>query len=330
VHENNFYTEKLKQKQAILAPMAGYTDAPFRYLANSYGSAWAVTEMVSAKALVNGNLQGIEIAAAYKNEKDLVIQIYGREPELVAEAGQILFEKYQPKALDLNMGCPVKKIISKGMGSSLMQEPELAAKIVNSLVNKVNIPISVKMRLTYKDKAAASIIQGLEDAGASLIAIHARTAEQKYTGKANWQEIVKLSKLVKIPIVGSGDITSQAEFENYSKQGLGIMIARASLGKPWIFASLRGAAEPDKKEIAKICFKHAVLHCAWYQNIGLNEKQSMQKFRSKLLAYLVFLEDKSELRHIDSLDNLRQFINSYFNLEIQESDINTKPMQREL
>lgn len=326
--EDNFYTRQLKQKRAILAPMASYTDAPFRYLSKRYGSAWAVTEMVSAKALVNGNLQGIEIAAPYKAETDLVIQLYGREPELMAEAGQILFEKYQPKAIDINMGCPVKKIVSKGMGSSLMQEPELAAKIVSSLSNKINIPISLKMRLAYKETTAGDIIQKLVDAGASLIAIHARTSEQKYTGQADWQEIIKLSKLVKIPVVGSGDITTQEQFETYSKQGLGVMIARASLGKPWIFASLRGAPEPTEKEIIEVCFEHAVLHCTWYQNIGLSEKHSMQRFRSKLMTYLSFLENKTELRYIEGLKDLEDFLNKNFNIQITKADIDTKAMDR--
>ncbi|HHO55316.1 MAG TPA: tRNA-dihydrouridine synthase family protein [Trueperaceae bacterium] len=328
--EQNFYTRKLKLKQAILAPMAGYTDAPFRYLAKSYGSAWAVTEMISAKALVSGNLQGIEIAAPYQNEKDLVIQIYGREPDLIAEAGQILSEKFAPSAFDINMGCPVKKILAKGMGSSLMQEPQLAAQIINKLANTVNIPISVKMRLAYKDKTASELIQKLEVAGASLIAIHARTAEQKYTGQADWQEILGLAKIVKIPIVGSGDISTQEQFEHYSQQGLGVMIARASLGKPWIFASLRGKPEPSKDEIAKICYKHAVLHCTWYQNIGLNQKQAMQKFRSKLLAYLSFLKDKSQLRQIDSLIGLEEFLDKNFKLDLNHSKINTEVMKRDL
>ena len=147
----SFYQDKLASAGAILAPMAGFTDAPFRKLCRDFGSAWAVTEMVSAKGLVQGDLRGVEIGEPYAGEPDLVIQVFGGEPDIVAAGGRILFEKYAPAALDLNMGCPVKKVTGKSCGSKLMLDPDRAAKIIRALGDAVPIPVSAKLRLGYDE-----------------------------------------------------------------------------------------------------------------------------------------------------------------------------------
>jgi len=321
VTNSNYFVKKLAENKAILAPMAGFSDAAFRLLCYRFGAAWAISEMVSAKAIVRGNFQGIEIAEPYSDEKDFVIQIYGSDGELLADAAEILIEKYQPRAIDFNMGCPVKKIVSKGMGSSLMQDPPKAAKIISTLTSRLKKPTTVKMRLGYDRVNALEVAQRLEDAGASLIAIHGRTAVQKYRGKANWQEIVKIGKTLKIPVVGSGDISTKQEYDKYRKMGLGVMIARASLGKPWIFAQLRGEAPPSQKDKIKIIFEHAALHYGWYKTVGLEEAAIMQKFRSKLLYYLPEIEDKSLLTSIDSLDNLQSFLENKFRVELKKLNV---------
>ena len=325
---SNFFVNKLAENKAVLAPMAGYSDAAFRLLCNRFGSAWSVTEMVSAKAILNGNYQGIEIAEPHSTERDFVIQIYGADAELMAEAAEILIERYNPVAIDINMGCPVKKIVAKGMGSSLLQDPPKAAKIVSTLSNRLNKAISVKMRLGYDTVNAAEVAQRLEDAGAALIAIHGRTAKQKYSGKADWKEIAKIGKILKIPVVGSGDITTKQEYDKYRSMGLGVMIARASLGQPWIFAQLRGEPIPGPKEQINIIFEHAVLHCAWYKNIGLSEKAAMEKFRSKLMHYLPTLKDKSFLTNIKSLDDLQSFLEKQFELKLNKTTAPTEKMKR--
>jgi tRNA-dihydrouridine synthase B len=315
---NNFYTRKLAENRAILAPMAGYTDAPFRKLCREFGSNWAVTEMVSAKGLVQGDLRGIEIGEPYPGEPDVVIQVFGGEPEIVAEGGKILYDKYQPDALDLNMGCPVKKITGKSCGSKLMQDPKRAAEIIRQLVSAVPIPVSAKMRLGYDRVNVLEVALALQEAGVSLIAIHGRTAEQKYTGEAKWEAIKEVAEQLIIPVIGSGDVQSKEQFDRYGAWGLGVMIARGAMGRPWIFAELQGAEKPSVKEIIKIAYRHAELHCDWYKSESPeSEFHAMRSLRSQLIHYFSFMpETRPELAHIGSLERLRDFINRHWGMDI--------------
>jgi tRNA-dihydrouridine synthase B len=311
MHFTSFYQRKLAEKRAILAPMAGYTDAPFRKLCRQFGSSWAVTEMVSAKGLVQGDLRGIEIGEPYPGEPDVVIQVFGGEAEIVAEGGRILFEKYQPDALDLNMGCPVKKITGKSCGSKLMQDPQRAAEIIRQLVQAVPIPVSAKMRLGYDRVNVLEVALALQEAGVSLIAIHGRTAEQKYTGEAKWEAIKEVADQLETPVIGSGDVTSKDQFNRYQSWGLGVMIARGAMGRPWIFAELQGQEKPGPQEIANIAYHHAELHCQWYA--PQSELHAMRALRSQLIHYFSFLPDsRPEIAKIESLLDLRRFIDKHF------------------
>jgi tRNA-dihydrouridine synthase B len=306
-----FYERKLAEKRAVLAPMAGYTDAPFRKLCREFGSSWAVTEMVSAKGLVQGDLRGIEIGEPYAGEPDVVIQVFGGEAEIVAEGGQILFEKYKPDALDLNMGCPVKKITGKSCGSKLMQDPGRAAEIIRQLVQAVPIPVSAKMRLGYDRVNVLEVALALQEAGVSLIAIHGRTAEQKYTGEAKWEAIKDVADQLETPVIGSGDVTTKEQFERYQSWGLGVMIARGAMGRPWIFAELQGQDKPSPKEISNIAYHHAERHCQWYA--PQSELHAMRALRSQLIHYFSFLPDaRAEVSQLESLAALRQFIDKHF------------------
>jgi tRNA-dihydrouridine synthase B len=310
----NFYQRKLAEGKAILAPMAGYTDAPFRKLCREFGSSWAVTEMVSAKGLVQGDLRGIEIGEPYEGEPDVVIQVFGGEPEIVAEGGGILYDKYKPDALDLNMGCPVKKIVGKSCGSKLMQDPGRAAEIIRQLVAAVPVPVSAKMRLGYDRVNVLEVALALQEAGVSLIAIHGRTAEQKYTGEAKWESIKDVAEHLKIPVIGSGDVTTKQQFDRYRSSGLGVMIARGAMGRPWIFRELQGKDKPTPKEIAEIAYHHAKLHCEWYKTENpQSELFAMRSLRSQLIHYFSFMpETRGELTQIGSLHELRQFIKNHF------------------
>ncbi len=314
----HFYSEKLAEGKAILAPMAGFTDAPFRKLCRDFGSSWAVTEMVSAKGMVLGDLKGIEIGEPYPNEPDLVIQVFGGEPELVAAGGAKLYELYRPSALDLNMGCPVKKITGKSCGSKLMQDPDRAAAIVRALSEAVPIPVSAKMRLGYDEMNVLEVAKAVEEAGASVIAVHGRTAAQKYSGEANWEAIKTVADSLKIPVIGSGDVSTRAQFERYRSWGLGVMVARAALGQPWFFAELLGKASPSQEEKAKIAYQHALLHLNWYEAISPErEKHLMMQFRGQLLRYFAFLPDaKPSLIKIASLADLQTFLLEWFALDV--------------
>lgn len=300
----NFYQHKLAENRAALAPMAGFSDAPFRQLCRRYGSAWAVTEMVSAKALVMGEQQGIQIGAPYAGEKDLVIQVFGGEPDIVAAGGRILYERYKPRALDLNMGCPVKKVTGKSCGSKLMQDPERAAQIIRALNLAVPVPVSAKMRLGYDTVNATEVAAAVQEAGALLISVHGRTAAQKYSGEANWEEIAKVAQALRIPVVGSGDVASAAQVRRYQSWGLGVMIGRGALGKPWIFATLRGKTAPDALAIKQLMLEHARLALNWYRS-----EHAIVKLRGQLLRYADALPGahdlKSKLQRVKTLQELQ-------------------------
>ena len=319
----NFYHRKLSENRAILAPMAGYTDAPFRKLCREFGSNWAVTEMVSAKGLVQGDLRGIEIGEPYVGEPDLVIQVFGGEPDIVAEGGKILYDKYQPDALDLNMGCPVKKITGKSCGSKLMQDPERAADIIRQLVDAVPIPVSAKMRLGYDRVNVLEVALALQEAGVSVIAVHGRTAEQKYTGESKWEAIKEVADQLTIPVIGSGDVQTKEQFDRYRTWGLGVMIARGAMGRPWVFAELQGQEKPSNLEIAELAYRHAKLHCEWYKTENPeSELYAMRSLRSQLIHYFSFMpEARSNVAHLESLEQLRKFIKTYFGVGIPLSSL---------
>lgn len=288
----DFYTRKLAQGGAALAPMAGFSDAPFRRLCRRFGSAWAVTEMVSAKALVQGNLQGLEIGAPYEGEPDLVIQVFGGEPEIVAAGGRILYERYQPAALDLNMGCPVKKVTGKSCGSKLMRDPERAAEIVRQLRRAVPVPVSAKLRLGFERVNALEVALALQEAGAALLTIHGRTAAQKYTGEADWDAITEVSERLAVPVVGSGDVTSRAQFENYQARGLGVMVGRGAVGRPWIFSEFRGEPPPPLPDVGALMLEHARAMCSWY-----GSEYALLKMRGHLVRYAQHFTDAEVLRN---------------------------------
>ncbi len=291
--------------------MAGYTDAPFRRLCREFGSAWAVTEMVSAKALVVGDLRGIEIGEPYPGEPDLVIQVFGGEPDIVAAGGRILYDHYQPAALDLNMGCPVKKVTGKSCGSKLMLDPTRAAAIVRALADAVPVPVSAKLRLGFDKVNVFEVAHALEEAGASLIAVHGRTAAQKYTGEADWGTIREVAERVSVPVVGSGDVTSRAQFDRYRSWGVGVMVARGAIGRPWVFAELRGEPGLTLTEIVHLAYRHAALNCDWY-----GEDRAMRAMRGQLSRYFVDAPGYDALRpklvRVETLSELAGCLQAHF------------------
>lgn len=291
---------RLAEGRAVLAPMAGFTDAPFRKLCREFGSAWAVTEMVSAKALVHGDGRGIEIGEPYPGEPDLVIQLFAADPALAAEAAVTLQQRYRPVALDLNMGCPVKKIVNKGCGAQLMRDPEAAAAIVRAMVDSVPVPISVKMRLGVERVNALEVATAVVEAGCSLVAIHGRTAQQKYSGEADWDSIAEVAERLPVPVLGSGDVARREQFDRYRARGLGVMVARGSLGRPWIFAELRGEPAPDLAGVARLAYRHARLHLDWY-----GEEAGLRALRGQLARYFAAAPElRASLVRIDRLEEL--------------------------
>jgi tRNA-dihydrouridine synthase B len=288
---SDFYTRKLAEGGAALAPMAGFSDAPFRRLCRRFGSAWAVTEMVSTKALTLGDERGLEISAPHEGERDLVIQVFGGEPDVVAAGGRLLYRRFRPAALDLNMGCPVKKVTGRSCGAKLMRDPERAAEIVRQLARAVPVPVSAKLRLGYDQVNALEVALALQEAGAALVTIHGRTAAQKYAGEADWEAVAAVAAALSIPVVGSGDVTTPEQFRRYRAWGLGVMVGRGALGRPWVFRELRGEAPPPLPEVKALILEHARSMRAWY-----GTDHAVVKMRGHLARYAQAFPEPETLR----------------------------------
>ncbi len=270
----------LAEGRAVLAPMAGYTDAPFRRLARAYGAAWAVTEMVSSRALSLGDPQGLAISAPFEGERDVVVQLFAADPNEAAAAAVRLHEAFAPTAFDLNMGCPVRKVLHRGCGAELMRDPERAAAIVRALVAAVPVPITVKTRLGIDRFMAIEVARAVVDAGAAAVAVHGRTAVQKYAGEADWDAIAAVAAAVDVPVLGSGDVVDVAGHARARARGVGVMIARGALGRPWVFQAVRGGPPPSAAEVAAIAWRHARDHVAWY-----GADRDLRRLRGQLAAY---------------------------------------------
>ena len=265
---------------AVLAPMAGFTDAPFRRLARAYGAAWAVSEMVSARALALGDDAGLAISAPHPGERNVVLQLFAGDPAEAASAALRLVDAFDPTALDLNMGCPVRKVVQRGCGVELMRDPARAAAIVAAIDGAVPVPVTVKTRLGIDRIAAREVVVAVVEAGAVAVAIHGRTAEQKYGGEADWDAIAEVASAVAVPVLGSGDVADADGYRQARARGLGVMIARAALGRPWVFREVLGGPGPTVEEVVAVSWRHARDHVAWYGG-----EHALPRLRGQLAAY---------------------------------------------
>ena len=259
----SFYIGKTKLKHGImLAPMAGVTDRSFRALCKRFGAEYTVSEMVCAKAMCyeqrkktcTESKSGL-LATVRKEELPLAVQIFGSEPEYMAEAASMIencsylgcLSDVAPTAIDINMGCPVKKITANGEGSALMKNPELCGKIVEAVVKATSLPVTVKIRAGWDKNTinAVEIAKTVESAGAQAICVHARTKEQMYSPGIDLSVITAVKNAVNIPVIGNGDIYSANDAKRMlSETGCdGIMVARGALGNPWIFSEIKAALD---------------------------------------------------------------------------------------
>ena len=231
--------------RVMLAPMAGAADTAFRIICARHGCGYAVTEMISAKAVTYGDKKTTQLAEITMDEAPTACQIFGHEPDVMAKACDILLEEYakggvMPVAIDINMGCPVPKIVKNGEGSALMRNLPLAKKIIEAVVKSAgDVPVTVKMRLGW-DMGSSCVIdlaKIAEDSGAAAICVHARTRSQMYAPSADWSYIKKVKEAVSIPVIGNGDIFSGADAKRMIEEtGCdAVAIARGAMGNPWIF-----------------------------------------------------------------------------------------------
>jgi tRNA-dihydrouridine synthase B len=249
--------------------------------------------MVSAEAIVRGNEKTLKMCAFEENERPLITQIFGGSPASIVRAAQIIVEKFHPNGIDINMGCPVPKIAAKNLaGAALMKDHDRAVKIVKELkAANLGVSVSVKTRLGWsKEDEILEFAPKLEEAGVDFITIHGRTKVQGYTGKANWEMIGQAKARVKIPVIANGDI-NESNFKECLEitKADGIMIGRAALGNPWVFAGISKEQLTINKVIETV-LRHAELHLAHY---GSN---SMVTFRKILAFYFKGLPNTKEIR----------------------------------
>lgn len=267
----------LGERPLLLAPMEDVTDIGFRLLCRRMGAAMVYSEFVAADALVRMVNRSLDKLVVCAEERPVAIQIYGKDPGAVREAAQIVVERARPDVLDLNFGCPVKKVAGKGAGAGLLQNVPLLLEITRAVVDAVDVPVTAKTRLGWDDshRIIVPLAEQLQDCGVQALTIHGRTRSQMYTGQADWTLIgeVKRNPRMHIPIIGNGDVTDAASarrgFENYGVDA--VMIGRATFGRPWIFREIRdaGGFPPLAPECAAqaIDSPHAVLSPDWQLDV---------------------------------------------------------------
>jgi tRNA-dihydrouridine synthase B len=309
------------EKPLYMAPMEGITDVPFRKLVRKHGAGITCTQMIHAQGLIFGkeSRRIIETSTMTQHEKPVGFQLCGNDPKLVGEAAKRA-QDLGADFIDLNMGCPAKNVVNNGGGAALLQDPDLAATVVESIRKNTTIPATVKIRVGWNDDSRNYLTVGkkMEAAGASLISVHARTRSQKYTGKANWNWIAELKKEVSIPVIGNGDILSyQDVLEKMKATGAdGVMIGRGALGNPWIFSG----KIPTVKEVYETMLEHLNDHLTYYNHADV----AYRTFRKHIVWYTKGLPYSAEFRDkaFKERDNtvLMENIHRYFS-ELDQSKL---------
>ncbi|MBX7056895.1 MAG: tRNA-dihydrouridine synthase family protein [Leptospirales bacterium] len=260
--------------------MAGVSDSPCRRLARRHGSALSWTEFVSADYLVAGDPEARKHFQFVREERPILFQIFGADPRRLLRALQIA-EEFEPDGIDLNMGCSVAAVAGKGAGAGMLRNVARTAAIFERLARRSQRPLSAKIRLGWDESTLVHVelARALEQSGAAMITVHGRTKAQGYSGRANWQRIAELKDAVSIPVLGSGDVQSLAEAElRIRESGVdGVLIGRAAIGNPWIFA---GPGRPDEAQILAVCLQH------WRWAREAHGKGALRPFRKHLARYL--------------------------------------------
>lgn len=300
------------ENNIILAPMAGVTDLPFRLLCRELGAGMVCMEMVSAKAIYYGNKNTEGLLEVHAKEAPSSLQLFGSDPVIISEMAKKIEER--PFAVfDINMGCPVPKVVNNGEGSALMKNPDLAREILRNLVKAVKKPVTVKIRKGFDEEHvnAVEIAKIAEDCGVAAVAVHGRTREQYYSGKADWDIIAAVKDAVSIPVIGNGDVDSPEQAQALLRHtGCdGIMIGRGAQGNPWIFREVaqflktgKIPARPDNHEKKELILRHAALQLAYK-----GEYTGVREMRKHLSWYTVGMPGSARFRQaVNTMESMKE------------------------
>lgn len=305
----------------VLAPMAGVTDAPFRALCAEKGAGMVCTEMISAKAISYRNKATFEMMRIFPNEGIVSLQLFGSEPELMGEVAASI-EDMNFDVLDVNMGCPVPKVVNNGEGSALMKDPALAGRIMKCMSSAVSKPVTAKIRLGFDadHRNAVEVAKRLEDNGASAVVVHGRTREQFYSGEADWEAIAEVVDALEIPVFGNGDVTDGPSAKRLMQETgcAGVYIGRAARGNPWIFERVNTFFTtgeimeiPDRREVADMIMRHAASLREFK-----GEYTAVREMRQHVAWYSAGYPHSTALRRrineVDSLEAMFEIIESTF------------------
>ena len=297
------------KNEYILAPMAGFTDLPFRLICSEMGAGMVCMEMISAMAITYKNEKTFEMLQISPEESAASLQLFGKEPAIMAEAAKMI-DEYPFDILDVNMGCPVKKIVDNGEGSALMKDPVLAGKIIESLVKATKKPVTVKIRSGFDKEHINALVMArvAYESGASAVAVHGRTRDKFYEGTADWDIIRQVKESIPIPVIGSGDAKDIESAERMKRETNvdGVMIGRAARGNPWIFKSLaKGVAyTPTKDEIADMILKHLHLLID-----AKDEYRALREMRTHAAFYTAGMKNSASFRRdINFTQTLDEFV----------------------